>query len=65
MPKHIVEPVAPEYQITSEGFTGKEPGEIVTEDELEGCNIPALIEAGHITAPNSSEAVEATNNKEQ
>lgn len=52
------------YLITSDNFAGGNPGETVTEDELEGCNIPALIEAGHITAQTQPEAIEATN-KEQ
>lgn len=62
MTKHEV---APKYQVLSDNFADKEPGEIVTADELEGCNIPALIEAGHIAALTQSEAVEATNIKEQ
>lgn len=38
------------YEITG-GFrvAGKAPGEIVTDDDLEECNIPVLIEAGCIT----------------
>lgn len=38
------------YQITG-GFNvaGRAPGEIVTDEDLEGSNIPVLIEAGCIT----------------
>lgn len=38
------------YEITG-GFkvAGKSPGEIVTDEDLEGSNIPVLIEAGCIT----------------
>jgi hypothetical protein len=38
------------YKITG-GFhvAGKAPGEIVTDEDLEGSNIPVLIEAGCIT----------------
>ena len=28
---------------------GKNPGESVSDAELDGCNIPALIESGHLT----------------
>lgn len=29
-------------------IAGKEPGSVVAARDLEGCNIPALIEGGHI-----------------
>jgi hypothetical protein len=38
---------------------GKNPGEIVSDGELEGANVEALIEGGHI-APTTSKAVKAS-----
>lgn len=45
------------YQITG-GFNvaGKAPGEIVTDDDLEGANVPVLIEAGCITPIKATKA---------
>lgn len=38
------------YKITSDReIAGKTAGEIVTDDDLAGSNVVALIEAGHIT----------------
>ena len=48
----------PNYKVISEIVDGKKPGDAITEQELEGCNIPALLEAGHIvgeTQPNKAE----------
>ena len=39
----------PSYKVVSERIVGKEPGDTITEQELEGCDIAALVEAGHIT----------------
>lgn len=38
---------------------GKNPGETVTDTDLEGVNVEALLEGGHI-APNNSKAAKAT-----
>ena len=35
---------------------GVAPGGTVTDDDLEGSNIEALIEAGHLASPNKSKA---------
>tara|TARA_R110000824_G_scaffold189899_2_gene371321 strand:+ start:1365 stop:1535 length:171 start_codon:yes stop_codon:yes gene_type:complete len=43
------------YKVTSSKVAGHEIESIVTEDDLEGINVPALIAGGHLTAtkPNS------------
>ena len=37
------------YIVTSTRLAGFEPGDIVTDSDLEGSNIEALIEGGHIS----------------
>ena len=37
------------YLVTSTRLAGFEPGDIVTDSDLEGSNIEALIEGGHIS----------------
>ena len=37
---------------------GGEPGGTVTDDDLEGCNIEALISSGHLAAPPTTNAKE-------
>lgn len=39
-----------EYKIKAENLTFGKPGETVTDKDLEGVNIEALIEGGHIAA---------------
>jgi hypothetical protein len=48
----------PNYKVVSENVTGKKPGDSISEQELEGCNIPALLEAGHIVGENQSTKAE-------
>lgn len=43
---------------------GKQPGETVSIDELEGCNIDALVTAGHLT-PATTKTPKVTNQEEQ
>lgn len=52
------------YIVLSDNFAGGEKGSTISIVSLLGCNIPALIEAGHITATPSA-ATSATNTKEQ
>jgi len=42
----------PSYIITSDNFVAGERGDTVTDEELSGCNIPALIAAGHLEPEN-------------
>ena len=37
------------YKVLSDRLDGKKQGEIVSENDLAGCNIEALLESGHIT----------------
>jgi hypothetical protein len=43
---------------------GKNPGETISIDELDGCNIDALVTAGHLT-PATTKTVKVTNPEEQ
>lgn len=43
---------------------GKKPGETVSIDDLAGCNIDALVTAGHLT-PATTKTVKVTNPEEQ
>ena len=36
------------YTVTSHKLAGHEHGDSVTDDDLEGANVPALIAAGHL-----------------
>lgn len=44
---------------------GKQAGETVSEDDLAGCNIPALIEAGHLAPITTTKATKAETSEEQ
>jgi len=37
------------YIVTSNRLVGYEPGDVITDADLEGANIDALIEAGHLS----------------
>lgn len=37
------------YKVLSGRIAGKKAGDIVTAQDLEGCNIAALVEAGHLS----------------
>ena len=43
---------------------GKKPGETISIDDLAGCNIDALVTAGHLT-PATTKTVKVTNQEEQ
>lgn len=40
------------YTVTSHKLAGHEHGDTVTDDDLEGANVPALIAAGHLAEAN-------------
>jgi len=46
------------YKVASDLVAGKKPGDTITDQELEGCNIDALIEAGHIVGESKSNKAE-------
>jgi hypothetical protein len=37
------------YKVVSDLVDGKKPGDTITDEELLGCNVEALIEAGHLS----------------
>lgn len=39
------------YTVTSHNLAGYEHGDKVTDDDLKGANVPALIAAGHLADP--------------
>lgn len=39
-----------QYKVTSDLLSGHKHGDLVTDEDLPGANIPALIEAGHLGA---------------
>lgn len=46
------------YKVASDLVAGKKPGDTITDQELEGCNIQALIEAGHLVGETKSNKAE-------
>ena len=36
------------YKVLSDLIDGKNTGETISDDELQGCNIDALLQAGHL-----------------
>lgn len=42
------------FKVVSDLVDGKKPGDTITDEELVGCNVDALIAAGHITGETSS-----------
>ena len=46
------------YKVVSEIVAGKKPGDTITDQELEGSSIEALIEAGHIVGESKSNKAE-------
>lgn len=38
------------YKVVSDLVSGKKPGDTITDEELVGCNVDALIEGGHVAA---------------
>jgi len=47
------------YTVNSDTFVPASLGSTVTDSDLEGCNIDALIEAGHLVPNESSTSVKA------
>ncbi len=37
------------YKVVSDLVDGKKPGDTITDEELFGCNVDALIAAGHLS----------------
>lgn len=49
------------YKIASDMIAGKQPGDTISEQELEGCNIDALVEAGHLVGETKSSKADKEN----
>jgi len=47
------------YKVTSELVAGKSPGDTITDEELSGSSIEALIAAGHIESNKTTKKAEA------
>jgi len=41
------------YKVLSNRVSGKKAGDLISDEELAGANVDALIEAGHLAANNS------------
>ena len=46
------------YKVVADNIAGKNPGDSITDEELEGANIPALLDSGHITKTTSKKEAE-------
>jgi hypothetical protein len=46
------------YKVLSDLIDGKKAGDTITDEELEGCNIAALVEAGHLAEPTKTNKAE-------
>jgi len=46
-------------------IAGKQPGEVVTADDLAGCNLDALLQGGHLTPATTTKATKAVDPEEQ
>lgn len=44
------------YKVIADNIAGKNPGDSITDEELEGANIEALLDSGHITKTNNKKA---------
>lgn len=44
------------YKVVSDLVDGKKPGDTITDEELLGCNVDALIAAGHLADPTSKKS---------
>ena len=42
------------YKVIADNLAGKKPGDIITDEELIGCSVEALILGGHIEANKTS-----------
>jgi len=44
------------YKVISDLVAGKQPGDTITDEELLGCNVEALIEGGHVAEAKPTKA---------
>jgi hypothetical protein len=53
------------YKVTSHKLAGHKHGDTVTEDDLPGANVPALIAAGHLAAATTKNSRKANNEESE
>ena len=53
------------YKVTSHKVAGHKHGDTVTEDDLPGANVPALIAAGHLAAATTKNSRKANNEESE
>ena len=53
------------YKVTSHKLAGYKHGDTVTEDDLEGANVPALIAGGHLAAATTKNSRKADNQESE
>jgi hypothetical protein len=46
------------YKVVADNIAGKNPGDSITDEELEGSNIAALLDSGHITKTTTKKEAE-------
>jgi hypothetical protein len=46
------------YKVLADNIAGKNPGDSITDDELQGINIEALLESGHIAKTTNNKKAE-------
>jgi hypothetical protein len=46
------------YKVLADNIAGKQPGDTITDDELVGANIEALIESGHLAKTTNNKKAE-------
>lgn len=46
------------YKVLADNIAGKNPGDSITDDELQGANIEALLESGHIAKTTNNKKAE-------
>lgn len=50
------------YKVVSDLVSGKKTGETITDEELVGCNVDALLAGGHIAADTKSTKADKESN---
>jgi hypothetical protein len=45
------------YKVIAENISGKNPGDTITDEELDGCSVEALISGGHIEIAKTTKTI--------
>lgn len=54
-----------QFEVVSTRLTGFQPGDVVSEDDLAGCNIEALVNGGHLKIKTAKSHKPANANTEE